>query len=355
MVGEDVPHGCGLDELQSMSQLRNLSISRLENIMTGGIQPLNDKSYLRKIKLEWSKDVDHSLISVRTEEVCEDLSPPSSLEVLCFMFFPGLRFPQWMSMLPNLTYLSIYNCLSCQQLPPLGQLPQLRTLRIKGAPAVVTIGPEFLGCDTKDGLDHSGSSAAFPKLEELYLYSMPNLEEWACDAKEVGDRRRATIKLLPRLRELKISECPKLRALPEGLEHATALKICFIRRADSLREIKNLGSLERLEVYDSPCLERISNLPALRELGVINSWRMLKFVENLNSLHTFRLDMDDDLIDCLPEWLLGLIQQGSTSGALHTFILHGVSQVLASKCSEGGQYWTLLQGVPDFTLRPREY
>ena len=245
--------GCGLDELQSMSELRRLRIDRLQRVVTGGIQPLKEKQYLKELILMCTKDVDQSLILERTEQIYEDLSPPLCLETLQFRYFYNLKFPGWISMLPNLAYLTLYHCLMCRQLPSLGQLPQLRVLRIEGASAVFTIGPEFLGCYTKDGPGHSGTPTAFPKLDKLLIYSMEKLEEWLCDAEDTEGGRRPAIKLFPRLRELEIVDCPKLRALPVGLQQAASLKRCHIR-AGSLKEIKNILSLKILIVEKSQFL-----------------------------------------------------------------------------------------------------
>lgn len=61
-------------------------------------------------------------------------------------------------------------------LPPIGQLPYLKYLKILGA-TVAKIGPEFVGFT----VDNPGSieSTAFPKLECLVISDMPNWEEWS--------------------------------------------------------------------------------------------------------------------------------------------------------------------------------
>ncbi|ONK74028.1 uncharacterized protein A4U43_C03F2050 [Asparagus officinalis] len=331
--------GCGLDELQPMTQLRNLSILRLDRILIGGIQPLKDKPFLKRLRLEWNEEVGQSLSSERTQQVCEDLAPPPSLEILFMSFFNGVRFPQWISMLPNLTHLSIYSFFSCRELPSLGQLPQLKILRIEDAPAIVTIGPEFLGCDRKH--------TAFPRLEQLVLIALPNLEKWTlCDANEGDGGKITTIKLLPCLQKLQIFFCPKLRALPEGLQQAAALKDCCIHGADSLTEIENIPSVEILTVRECPCLESISNLPALREMTIAHSSRILKAVEKMGGLQSLSLYLEDAFTECLPEWLLRLIPLLE----LETLSLY-CNVALMEKCREGGEYWSLLGNIADFSVR----
>ncbi|ONK60732.1 uncharacterized protein A4U43_C08F21980 [Asparagus officinalis] len=62
----------------------------------------------------------------------------------------------------------VFRQMDLVRLPPLGRLPKLRVLTIEGASAVVTIGQEFHDVNTKK------RPAAFPKLEKLLIYSMPN-------------------------------------------------------------------------------------------------------------------------------------------------------------------------------------
>ncbi|XP_020260166.1 uncharacterized protein LOC109836618 [Asparagus officinalis] len=146
---------------------------------------------------------------------------------------------------------------------------------------------------------------------------MQNLQEWSfC--------REEEITVFPNLLRLTVEDCPRLKSLPGGLKGSP---------------------LKELVIDICPILERISHLPALRELSISGECPLLKDVEKLDSLE--RLTIYPPGMDFLAEGLLRLLQDRQ----LHqdddfTLVLHSQSDVLFSKCVMGGEYWPVIQNLP---------
>nr|XP_010935311.2 putative disease resistance protein RGA3 [Elaeis guineensis] len=141
--------GCGLEELQSLSQLRFLSIRRLERAQPGGALVLANSRSLRTLILEYEppEDGEEAIAIQRNDQIYNELAPQSTqLQELEIYNFIGTGFFRWMissplsASFPNLTKIILDHCLSCPQLPPLGLLPQLKSLCINQAGAIKTIG-----------------------------------------------------------------------------------------------------------------------------------------------------------------------------------------------------------------------
>ncbi|PUZ44995.1 hypothetical protein GQ55_8G184300 [Panicum hallii var. hallii] len=334
--------GWSLEELGPLFELRKLDMNKLERASSCSTDSLLlDKKFLKELCLRCTERTDEpyserDIINepyserdiINIERVFEKLIPPQSIEDIGIMDFFGRRFPTWLDTathFPSLTYLKLADCKSCVHLPPIGQLPNLKYLRIEGATAVTKIGPEFVGYGV--GNPGSAEAVAFPKLETLYIEDMPNWEEWtvvveeeeevtaAAAGKEGGEDGAAAghkweappprLQLLPRLKKLFLVRCPKLRALPRqlGLE-ATSLKELHLRDVDSIKVAENLPFLSEVLVI-SACegLERVSNIPQVRRLRA-QLCPNLRFVERLDSLH--QLFLTEDMQDVSSQWLPGL-------------------------------------------------
>uniref|UniRef100_A0ACD6ARR5 Uncharacterized protein n=1 Tax=Avena sativa TaxID=4498 RepID=A0ACD6ARR5_AVESA len=287
---------------------------------------LIEKKHLKVLNLYYTADEPNSEEDVsNVEKVFEQLIPPQNLEDLAIGRFFGRRFPSWLGTthLTSVKYLQLVDCNSCVRLPPIGQLPNLRYLRIDGAAAVTKIGPEFVGCRGAN----PGSMdvvVAFPKLESLIIENMSNWEEWsfveeedvaaaaAMEGEEDGSAEiqkgkalSPRIQLLPRLKRLQLIRCPKLRALPRQLgQEVTSLEILHLRGAICLKVVEDLPFLsEILSIAGCFCLERVSNLPQVRDLRV-HYCPNLRRVEELGSLQ--QLFLTDDMREMSSVWLPGL-------------------------------------------------
>ncbi|VAH72322.1 unnamed protein product [Triticum turgidum subsp. durum] len=322
-----IQDGWKLEELSCFSQMRHLSMVKLERVAHSSTNAvLTDKKHLKELILEWTKrgEGSYSEEDVRnTEKVFEQLIPPHNLEDLCIVGFFGRRYPTWFgtTCLSSLIYLNLIDVESCVELPPTGQLPNLKYLRIDGAHAVTKVGPEFVGY--KVGEPISNEFIAFPKLEWFFIKDMPNWEEWSFfkgvenvvdeggedggDEIHNGDAQSTRLQLLPRLAKLKVEGCPKLRALPRQLGEDTAsLKELLLIGANNLKAVEDLLVLELLAIEDCEGMEKVSNLPQVSKLQV-RGCPNLSHVEGLGNLQ--QLGLGEDMQEISSRWVPGLQNQ----------------------------------------------
>jgi hypothetical protein len=284
--------GFRLDELQCLPDIQRLWVEKLEKATQRRALVLRKSRYLRELGLCCTVGMStHDRTQYKTDDiqriqgVYEMLIPSPSLVYIFFVGFPGLNFPEWLCIepelkLPNLAHVHLNECISCSELPPAGQMPELLVLQIRGAEAVVSIGGELLGKGV------ISAAAFFPKLELLHIIDMRNFESWSLST---GNLCRQFM-LMPCLERLLLLDCPKLRALPEDLHRAVNLKRIHIEGAHKLQEVVNLPAVMWLKVKNNRCLRRISNLNKLQDLFA-QDCPELDQAESLSSLkHLYMVD-----------------------------------------------------------------
>ncbi|KAM3300002.1 hypothetical protein ACQJBY_041161 [Aegilops geniculata] len=174
---------------------------------------LRDKSCVRQLALHWNKrnmnacrkkgKRNISTDECSAESILERLIPARNLEQLMIQGYPSKGFPNWMSHisyhLPSITYLSLSDLGVCCDLPPFGQLPNLRSLYLQKMPNIKIIGKEFYG-----------EGGICKKLRLIQLQSMDNLVAWFTtrSGREDGEF------LIPNLHNLELKDCPLLEFLP---------------------------------------------------------------------------------------------------------------------------------------------
>lgn len=193
--------GYRLGELKEIKNIRgHLKIRFLENVehQEEAINACLDcKEHIEYLELEWSIHA-RALTSEVDYSVLNALRPHPALERLKIIGYRGTRSPTWFetNWLTTLRSVVLEKCMGWVQFPPLGQLPQLKYLELRGMHAIRQIGQEFYGI---------GEIKGFPMLEDIIFDGMLNWEGWS--GIEDGS-------LLPCLERLHISKCPKLREAP---------------------------------------------------------------------------------------------------------------------------------------------
>ncbi|CAL5382494.1 unnamed protein product [Camellia sinensis] len=210
-------NGQQLRELGNLIYLRGrLCLSGLQNVVV----PLDareanliDKEGLDVLSMEWGVNSDDSRDGRVETEVLDMLQPHKDLKELHIKGYLGAGFPTWIGdpLFSNMVDLSLDNCGNCVSLPPLGQLPSLKKLYIKGMSVLKHVDHEFYG---------QGSANPFQLLETLSFKDMPKWKYWYTfeDDKEVEPFTHVS--------ELSIENCPKLVGmLPSDLPCLNNLKI----------------------------------------------------------------------------------------------------------------------------------
>ncbi|MED6220342.1 hypothetical protein PIB30_044025 [Stylosanthes scabra] len=225
----------GIQELGGLLNLHgSLVIKKLENIVdvkqAKGAK-IMDKKHLDELCLKWSLG-DDMVSSTQTErDMLDSLQPHNGLKELKIKGYKGTIFPEWLGHYSynNMTSVSLYCCWNCCMLPSLGQLPSLKSLRIRGFPELKTIGMEFY---KNEGDQHSLHIAPFPSLETLEFCNMRSWEEWHVSESET----------FPRLKKLHIRHC--------GMLKREMLHQVFLRILSSLSDVSHVHKLDIREHYN---------------------------------------------------------------------------------------------------------
>ncbi|XP_062187345.1 putative disease resistance protein RGA3 isoform X2 [Phragmites australis] len=302
---DDDPTGWPLEHLKSLDALRSLQVLKMERVshcfrLEEAI--LETKSHLKELELCCSND--DRQVEVQEEDaktikyIFDKLSPPHCLKSLKIVSYYGKLCPDWLPNLSNLQRFVLTDCKFLEHLPNLGQLTELKFLTITGCSKLLTIKQE-----------RTSANQAFPKLEQLHLRDMPNLESWI--GFESGD--------MPSLMKFRLANCPKLCYLPSGLKYSKVLTSMQINHVDSLKVIEDLPVLKELVLQACNELERISNLPLL-EILIVRGCSQLKDISVVHLLRHIRI-VDRDLRE-LPGWF------ATHASMLQTFTIVGKAELL---------------------------
>ncbi|KAL2348832.1 hypothetical protein Fmac_002832 [Flemingia macrophylla] len=354
--------GYGLEELHDLKLGGTLHIKGIENILSEGSAKqanLITKKELNCLYLSWGIRPNLENNNVNDERVLEALEPPSTLKCFGMGRYEGIWFPSWMrnlSVMKDLVEVILYDCNNCEELPPLGKLPHLKSLCIYGMKDVKHI----------DTGSYDAGEMAFPSLEKLFIKNLPNLGRMLRDEGvemlprlshlgihaiptlklqrlpfieylEAGDIKYAAsfmegvVENIPCLKTLIIDSFHELKVLPDQWSKLSALKKLCIGSCDELEDfpehvLQGLTSLRSLRIYDCKKLKRLSegvgHLASLRFFqlmtcpevvlpGNMNQLTALREViigdtlpESLKHIPSLqRLDINDLACTSLPDWL----------------------------------------------------
>jgi len=261
--GENESKAANLRELKNLNHIGgSLTIRNLR----GGKEDASDaaeaqlKNKKRLLCLILAFDGEKTELPEHEGSLIEALRPPPDLENLTIQGYGGLDLPNWMMTLTRLQELTLIDCTNVEVLPPLGRLPNLESLRLRSL-KVRRLDAGFLGIEKVENASiNEGEIArvtAFPKLKELYIFELEEVEEWdGIERRSVGEEDANTtsiISIMPQLRVLMIVKCPLLRALPDYVL-AAPLRGLDIDSCPNLR--KRYGKEEMGEDW-----QKISHIP----------------------------------------------------------------------------------------------
>ncbi|CAL9004500.1 unnamed protein product [Prunus brigantina] len=281
--------GSTIGELGELPHLRGkLSILKLQNVVDAkdAVQAnLKNKKDLKELELAWGDEDSNDSEKVR--DVLDKLQPSISLEKLTIEFYGGTNFPNWLgnSCFSNIQVMRLSNCKYCWSLPPIGGLPALKELYIERMEFVKTIGVEFYG---RNG---AYLIQPFQSLEKLKFKEMAEWEEWVPSGSGGPD--------FPRLQELILYKCPKLRgSLPCDLPSLKKLSVygCGVlhdQRATATTSSStslNYNSLEVLDIEDG-CQAGLLSLLETKLLSKldIRDFNDIQCLPNINHLQSLTL------------------------------------------------------------------
>ncbi|XP_066338633.1 putative disease resistance RPP13-like protein 1 [Miscanthus floridulus] len=311
---------CSLQELEPLSQFRNLTLYGLEKVQDSRMAEkamISSKRHLGYLELQYSAsghtigtggaEAEQQQQQKVAEEVLEKLCPPTCLENLTLKGgYVGRQLPDWMcapasAEFKSIRYLKLENLPCCTQLPDgLCCLTSLELLIIRDAPAIKRIGPQFQASSSVAARGSTAStSAPFPKLRQLFLNGLREWEEWEWnDCEEHMDVETAIA--MPCLERLQIKNC-KLSCVPPGLASTKrhTLRELNLYQLSNLTHVENFPSVVELDVFDCPKLKRISGLSRLQKIRIVRCTK-LEVLEGVTALDSLVLHTT---METLPEYL----------------------------------------------------
>ncbi|KAI4353299.1 hypothetical protein L6164_002258 [Bauhinia variegata] len=355
-----------LKHLKLKGEIHIKHLERVKSVMDAKEANLAAKQ-LDGMLLSWDRD-GTSELQENVEQILTALEPHPQLRYLWIKEYKGEYFPTWISSptLKYLSYIELFHCENCLQLPALGKLPSLKELRIYKMNHVRFIDDE--------SYDDGRTTRGFQSLQHLVITHFPNLERLS---KEEGEG------MFPSLSTLQIAKCPKFsfphlpsvtdlvtdgdpyycnskyRMAPSSLQSSDDLStkrvhLCSINKLHGIQRLslsndeelssfpdkmlRDLNCLKILQIYKYSKLEALPadvvHLHALQELQIYGCHSLIYFTEQiLQGLHSLQI--------------LKLIECGKLRRLSAGFqYLSSLKDLTIDSCSEIDDLVEALQHVP---------
>ncbi|XP_027336813.1 putative disease resistance protein RGA3 [Abrus precatorius] len=293
---QEIKYGT-LNELKDLNLIRGkLEIVHLNRVRDVALESqhvnLKGKKFLEFLILDWSRE---DLRNTDSLQLLENLQPHRNLKRLEVNNYPGVLFPNWLSLLTNVIHITLWGFDNCRCLPPLERIPSLKSLKIDCLYELECI---YL-CE--DGF----ALTFFPSLESLTITRCPKFRGWRRRGDDINDSHYLSLPLsFPHLSQLHISSCPQLTCMPTfpkvenlNLYHCSAEPLTATLNStcspDSSSSAAPLSMLKQLMISDRMNLPKgwMQNLTSLESL-------LIQWCES-ETLEEFETGFKDDT-NCLP-------------------------------------------------------
>uniref|UniRef100_A0A0E0ENJ1 Uncharacterized protein n=1 Tax=Oryza meridionalis TaxID=40149 RepID=A0A0E0ENJ1_9ORYZ len=208
----DTDAGRGIEELKQLRYLINMlglyNLRKIKSTSNAKEANLHQKQELSILRLFWGcmssympGDKDNN-----EEEMLESLKPHSKLKILDLYGYGGSKASVWMrdpQMFRCLKRLIIERCPRCKDIPTVWLSASLEYLSLSYMTSLISL------CKNIDG---NTPVQLFPKLKELILFDLPNLERWA----ENSEGENNDVIIFPELERLYMNRCMKISSVPES-------------------------------------------------------------------------------------------------------------------------------------------
>jgi leucine-rich repeat protein SHOC2 len=270
-----------LNELQNLNSLRgNLEINTLDQVKDAMTESqlvnMKEKNLLESLDLNWENQdsIEDSF------ELLENLCPHQNLKRLHVWWYPGNKFSNWISSTNHLSHISLFGFNNCKSLPPIENLPNLKSLEIGSM--------KVLECIYFKVVPSTAPAAFFESLERLKLSGCENFTGWKMMGEEVNLDHPSQPQFR-HLSQLTINKCPNLTDLPT-FPNVQDLQLC----ESMVKPLKN--TLDIASSSSSPATP-LSMIVSLRIEGKLPDISILPshWKQNLTSLKHLEIGDVEDL------------------------------------------------------------